>query len=449
MNLPDPYPVLPWHRPCRGRVRPPGSKSLTNRALVLGALANGPVRLRGALFSRDSRILMQALRNLGFVLIVSEEKKEVRIHGQNGSIPRREADLHVGNAGTAARFLTALVCLREGGRYRFDGDAEMRRRPMDGLIRALQRLGARFTFQAEEGKIPFTVETGGLVSGLWEVEAGASSQMLSALLMVAPFTGREVHIHCERVRPPFVEMTRRLMARFGVPVEGSPTKGFSIPPMPVVSPDSGEYSVEADATAASYFLSLPLLVGGHLAIEGLATDSLQGDLAYAGVLRECGLRVQVVDDAWCIQYVTIEGAPRERVFDFEFFSDTFLTFAAVAPFLPFPVRITGIGHTRFQECDRVEAAAAALQTAGAEVRVEGDDLCIGKIATNPPEKALVETCRDHRVAMAFALAGCRDRRGAAAPWLWIRDPACVGKTYPAFFAELERLYRIAHDGKSS
>ena len=445
MDLPDPYWIPPWQAPCTGRVRPPGSKSLTNRALVLGALAEGPVCLRGALFSRDSRLLVDALRELGFVIEENEPEGWIRIEGRGGAIPFAEASLRVGNAGTAARFLAALVCLRRGGQYHFDGDEEMHRRPMDGLLQALAALGARFTFHGEPGKLPFTVETNGLRPGRWQVDARASSQMLSALLMVAPLAGGEVRLRCAQVRPAFVEMTRRLMVLFGAGVEGAPRDGFRILPSRLRAPANGVYRIEADATAASYFLALPFLVGGELFLEGIPAGSLQGDLAFAEVMKECGLRVETAADGWCVRYETTTSEGGERVFDFTSFSDTFLTFAALAPFLPFPVRITGVGHTRFQECDRVAAAAAALRAMGARVRVQGDDICIGKLTTFPDGGCRVETRRDHRVAMSFALAGCRDRRGDGRPWLGVRDPACVGKTFPSFFRELDKLYRLSHD----
>jgi 3-phosphoshikimate 1-carboxyvinyltransferase len=269
--------------------------------------------------------------------------------------------------------------------------------------------------------------------------------MLSALLMVAPFAGGEVSLRCDHVRPAFVEMTQRLMGLFGAVVEGSPGEGFLVQPSSLRGPGDGLYQVEADATAASYFIALPFLTGGELLIEGIGTASLQGDLAFAGVMEECGLRAEPAEDGWRIRYASTRDDAGERAFDFASFSDTFLTFAAVAPYLPFPVRIRGVGHTRFQECDRVEAAAAALRAMGARVRVDGDDLCVGGLTAFPEGGCLVETRRDHRVAMSFALAGCRDRRGDGLPWLCVRDPACAGKTFPSFFAELEKLYRTSHD----
>lgn len=445
MILPDPYAIPVWTRPCRGSVRVPGSKSLTNRALILAALSAQAVRLEGALFSRDSALLVANLRALGFKVEEDRPRNRLTVHGAAGRIPVDEAELFVGNAGTAARFLTAFVCLHPGGTFAFDGDPEMRERPMGGLVDALEGLGARFSFGGKPGHFPFRVTTSGLRGGDWRVEAGASSQMLSALMMVAPFAGGGVRLRADRVRPAFVEMTARIMQDFGARIEGSPEIGYTVAPLSAYERPSGVLDIEPDVTAASYFMALPFATGGELTIEGMPRRSLQGDVAFADVLRDLGFDIAEVPDGWRVRP---PSTPRghERRFSFERFSDTFLTLAALAPLLPFPVEISGIAHTRLQETDRVAAMAAELRRTGAEVDEREDALRINPYAANGLDLPVqVHTYKDHRVAMAFAILGCHNRFANGRSWIEILDPSCCGKTFPDFFGQLQKLYLECHD----
>lgn len=446
--LPDPYPVLPWTAPCRGQVRVPGSKSLTNRALILAALAEGQTRLRGALFSRDSHLLIQGLEALGFSIEADPGAQAITVKGQGGRIPNAKARLFVGNAGTAARFLTALVCLHPRGHYSFDGDAEMYRRPMGGLIDTLASAGAQFVFHGEPGCFPFEVRTGGLKGGNLQVDAGASSQMLSALMMIAPLAEDPVRIKAQGARPAFVEMTAGLMRQFGIQIEGSPTTGYSVPGSQAwAPPEGGAFAIEPDVTAASYFLTLPAVVGGSLTVQGLGSDLLQGDSAYISVLQSLGLGIEQDARGWSVGTVAAPSSD-PRLFNFETFSDTFLSLAAVAPLFPGPIRIEGIGHTRHQETDRIHAVATELTRVGAVVREGGDFLDIQPFPDGfapPAPRVRVQTYRDHRVAMSFAILGCSPRFGSAMPWLEIADPGCCGKTFPGFFGVLQDLYRFCHD----
>jgi 3-phosphoshikimate 1-carboxyvinyltransferase len=446
--LPDPYPVAPWTAPCRGKVQVPGSKSLTNRALLLAALAEGETQLTGALFSRDSQLLVDGLEALGFDIQCDPQAASITVKGAGGGIPAAEADLFIGNAGTAARFLTAFVCLREGGRYTFDGDEEMYRRPMAGLIETLQGLGAEFVFLGEPGCFPFEVRTRGLPGGNWRLDASASSQMLSALLMVAPHVRDEVRITATGARPAFVQMTAGLMRQFGIDLAGDPVSGYTVPGgQGIRPPGGGKFPIEPDVTAASYFLTLPMVVGGSLTVAGLGSQLLQGDADYIGVLESLGLQIVPSAEGWTAT-AGAQPARAPREFNFETFSDTFLTLAAVAPLLPCPVRITGIGHTRHQETDRIHAMAAELQALGATAREEGAALAIEPFPSGfTPSASMhtVRTYRDHRVAMSFAILGCSPRLGNAGPWLAIADPACCGKTFPGFFGVLGNLYRNCHD----
>jgi 3-phosphoshikimate 1-carboxyvinyltransferase len=416
----DSLPILPFTRPVRGQVMLPGSKSLTNRALLLGALGEGRVTLTNALFSRDTRLMVAALRALGFLIETNEPARILRIDGRNGEIPAGEAEIDVGNAGTVARFLTAFVCLRQDGVYHFTGDEEMRRRPIGPLLDALGAQGA----QATARTFPFTLRTTGLSGGDVELDASESSQLLSALLLVAPHARSPLRIRTkgETVSHPFVAMTERMIAQFASKPAG--------------------YAIEADATAASYFLALPFVAGGSVNLTGLAAgQGLQGDIGFLDVLRNAGL--SVAGDARGVEAALAAGAPRRGVTaNFNAFSDTFLTLAAIAPLLDGPTRITGIGHTRRQETDRVSGAARELRRLGQDVIEEEDALTI----TPRPlaSDVEIETYNDHRFAMSFAVLGCHDLRGDGRPWLWIRNPGCCAKTFPDFFDVLEMLWKSSH-----
>jgi 3-phosphoshikimate 1-carboxyvinyltransferase len=412
-SYPDKLPIVPFTRPVRGTLALPGSKSITNRALILAALAARPVTLRGALFSRDTVLMIEALRALGFAVQADESARTIVVQGRGGGIPNRTARLFVGNAGTAARFLTALVCLRPDGVYHFDGDEAMRRRPIGPLLDALATQGAT----ADARAFPFTLRTAGLAGGVVEVDASESSQLLSALLLVAPQARAplDVRLRGATVSEPFVAMTRRMVEQFAAP--------------------PSDYVIEGDATAASYFAALALLTHGAVCLEGLhaGPDALQGDVGFLRLLERGGHLEHKAD------LVVAGRARRGLTADFNAFSDTFLTLAALAPLLDGPTRITGIAHTRKQETDRVAGAARELRKLGQHV-VETDDAL--EIHPRPlPSEAEIETYHDHRFAMSFAILGCHDRHGDGRPWLTIRDPACCAKTFPAFFDLLEGLRR--------
>ena len=401
MSLPDPLPIPPFTRPVRGAVTLPGSKSITNRALLLAALSDGPVTLTNALFSRDTEIMAAALNQLGIKVETDAKTRTMRVAGQGGKIPVTNARLHVGNAGTAARFLTALVCLRAGGEYHFDSDPAMYRRPIGGLLDALASQGAT----ASARNFPFTLRTTGLAGGVVEVDASESSQLLSALLLVASKarTNLTVKLKGETVSQPFIAMTERMVRQFAA--------------------RPSAYAIEGDATAATYFQALPLVVGGSLALPGLQSPatSLQGDAVFVDVLARVRARSGNV--------LLTE--------DFHAISDTFLTLAALAPLLPGPTRITGIAHTRKQETDRVAGMARELRKLGQEVIETEDSLTITPRPLTPG--AQIETYHDHRFAMSFGILGCHDLHGDGRPWLSVKDPGCCAKTFPNFFELLESL----------
>jgi 3-phosphoshikimate 1-carboxyvinyltransferase len=239
-------------------------------------------------------------------------------------------------------------------------------------------------------------------------------------------------------------MTLQLMQRFGAQTSGSALDQMRVAKMTSYMPPAAAFAIEPDVSAASYFISLPLVVGGELFIHGLKQDMLQGDLAFVEVMRHFGLHTETSPDGWSVRYGA--AAQRSRRFDFHTFSDTFLTLAALAPLLPLPIAIDGIGHTRFQETDRIHAMTTGLTALGCEVVESDSSLEVVKFNyQNGGTVPLLETFRDHRVAMSFAIAGCRNMRGDGTPWLALKDPGCCGKTFPRFFDELESLYQKSHD----
>ena len=418
MNTPLPasLPILPFTRPVRGSVTLPGSKSITNRALILAALSRRTVTLQGALFSRDTRIMVAALKALGFAVETDETALTITITGRGGEIPAREATLHVGNAGTAARFLTAFVCLQPDGVCHFDGDEAMRRRPIGALLSALEGQGA----SASARRFPFTLKTAGLRGGPVELDASESSQLLSALLLVAPHarTALTVKLKGATVSKPFVTMTERVVRQFAA--------------------GPSAYAIEGDATAASYFAALAAVTRGTLEIRGLnlAADALQGDAAFYRLLETNHLI------AWSGHAVTAGNRRAGITADFNDFSDTFLTLAALAPLLEGPTKISGIAHTRQQETDRVAGMARELRQLGQHV-IETEDAL--EIHPRPLATGVeIETYHDHRFAMSFAILGCHDLRNDGRPWLAIKDPACCAKTFPAFFDQLASIRDDSH-----
>ena len=428
MPLPDFLPIPPFALPVQGEAILPGSKSLTNRALLLAALSTAPVTLTGALFSEDTQLMAEALRKLGFAVSTDSAAGTIALEGQNGaysdtSTRTAPVELFVGLAGTAARFLTALCASAPRGVYRIDGVPQMRKRPMKPLIEALRALGVPISCLGEEGFFPLEIQGGGLRGGAVALDASESSQLLSALLMIAPCARDPIRVTLTgSVRRTFVEMTLRLMEEFGVSVprasEGRtfavPTRGYRAPAI---------YAIEPDATAASYFQALPLVVGGTLQLPGLRLPGagLQGDSAFIEVIQRARLRP--------------DGQTLSE--NFHEISDTFLTLAAIAPLLNGPTHISGIAHTRKQETDRVSGMANELRRLGQDV-IEVEDALT--IVPRPLRSGqTVETYGDHRFAMSFGILGSRDLNADGRPWLTIADPGCCAKTFPHFFELLASL----------
>lgn len=439
-------PIVPFRQALEGEVILPGSKSITNRVLVLAALSEGTVTIHNASFCEDSLIMVEALRALGFSIHLEPEDFRIVVNGRGGLIPNAEAKIDVGNAGTVARFLTAVVSLHPGGSYYMDGSVAMRGRPMLDLLEPLQALGAvRVIYHEEYGHFPFTLKTYGFSGGEMVVDVSKSSQMLSALLLIAPIAVKSSVIFLKRgsVDLPFIRMTLGMMMEFGQHYlrEGCFFNGgyhfLGNTPYDLAS---GDYFVEPDITAGSYFFALTAIIGGELKFPGLKGGvMLQGDEYFCNVLTDQGLVVEKADDFWVVRsggLHSLENSLEFREINFNAFSDTFLTYAAIVPLFKKVVCIQGIGHTRYQECDRISAVVRELRKLNQDVLENEDAITIYPKDLIP---ASIETYGDHRIAMSFAVLGSYDLLGNGEPWVVIRDPSCCRKTFPNFFSVLSDL----------
>lgn len=410
--------------PLRAKIRPPGSKSITNRALVCAALARGESLLTGALESDDTQVMIEGLRQLRLALRHDRGARTIRVTGCDGRPPAASADLLLGNSGTTVRFLTALVTLGHGV-YRLDGTPRMRERPIQDLLDALQQLGADAASEAGSGCPPVVVHAAGLRGGRAEVAGNISSQFLSAVLLAAPYATSDVvlSVRGELVSKPYVMMTLAVMRAFGVDV----ACGNSSLRVPAPQSYRGcTYAIEPDASAASYFFAAAAIAGGSVTVEGLCRNSLQGDVAFCDCLRQMGCEVIDGDTS-----ITVEGRPLHGVdVDMNAISDTVQTLAAVALFAQGPTTIRNVGHIRHKETDRIAALANELRKFGAEIEQWADGL---RITPKPLHAATIDTYDDHRMAMSMALVGL------AVPSVVIRDPCCTSKTYPEFFNDLAGL----------
>ena len=321
---------------------------------------------------------------------------------------------------------------------------------MSGLLDALAALGAAdFEFHGQPGHFPFTLTSHGYRGGSARVDARASSQILSALLLSGAGDQAGLELICPEVRPAYVAITLKMREAFGAePLAAAADGHYQLAPLAYVSP--GTYAIEPDISAASYFLALTLMLGGALRIPQLGPDPLQGDARFAEVLAYHGLQVDADEAEWRVSRAPAEVIEREhREIDFNAFSDTFLTYAAIAPLLGGSVRITGIGHTRQQETDRIAGMAAELSKLGQLVKEEDDALTVmpkpnelrarARAARSRGELLEMETYEDHRFAMSFGILGSYDLLGDGEAWLAIRNPDCCGKTFPQFFQALEAL----------
>lgn len=413
------------------KVSVPGSKSLTQRALLAAALAEGESLLQGPLDSEDTRHLRTALRSLG--LAVEDRDPGVwRIVGCGGRLQAPDAPIYLGNNGTATRFLTSVAALAEGT-VRITGDERMAERPIAPLLAALSGWGVDISCDRQNGCPPLTLHAQGIRGGLARLAAGKSSQYLSSLLLVAPYARNQAEIAVEGplYSRPYVEMTLAVMRDFGVAVQASADLTHFV--IPSGSFRARNYAIEGDASSASYFFAAAAICGGQVQVENLPAPSLQGDAKFVQLLERMGCTVE--QGASGVRVTGQPGALRGIEADMGDMPDVAPTLAVVAAFAQGETRILDIAHLRVKECDRVSAVASELRRLGVEVREEEDALFIQGQGGADLHSARIQTYRDHRIAMSLALAGLR------VPGVEIEGEDCVAKSFPDFwdrFAELEK-----------
>ncbi len=405
----------------------PGSKSITNRALLLAALSDGECRLNGALFSDDSRHFLSCVQALGIRADADEEKKSVVVGGLGGDIPNREASIYVGSAGTAARFITAFLGVSKGNFY-LDSSEQMKKRPMAPLLKALRELGCQVICAEEEGHFPFRLISDGVKTNEISVDIGDSSQFLSALLISAACIEDGLKIKVLGTHGmSYINITTEMMKKFGVGVERSAEDIFYVPGGQNYS--LSEYDIEPDMSAAAYFYAAAAILGCSVTVNGVHRGMLQGDEKFLDVLEQMGCKVKETSKGVCV--TGPEGGKIHGVdVDMSAFSDQALTLAAIAPFADSPVCIRGIGHIRHQECDRINAIVDSCARMG--IKTEEFDGGI-RIFPGEPKTANIQTFEDHRVAMSFAVTGLR------ASGITIENPMCCRKTFENFFEVLEEM----------
>jgi 3-phosphoshikimate 1-carboxyvinyltransferase len=426
MDLDGPLPIPPLPRGPEMVWRVPGSKSITNRALVLAALADGESRLEGVLASDDTRHMRAALEAMG-IPIREEGSTTLVVQGGRGRLKAPAGALYVGNSGTTVRFLAALAALIDGQTTLY-GDEAMARRPLDVLVDGLRQLGLRV--DCETGCPPLTVFGGRLPGGQVTMRGDKSSQYFSALLMACGLAEAPVEIRLTSplVSRPYVDITRRMIEDFGGRLDVTPD-GFRVHPVGVYR--ARHYTIEPDASSASYPFALAAASGGRIEVPGLGSDALQGDYAFVDVLARAGAEVEKLAGSTVVRGT---GVLRGLEVDMHHISDTVMTLAALAPLCAGSTRIFNVANIRIKETDRLAATAAELSRIGQGV-AQGDDWLA--IDPAPIAPATVHCYDDHRMAMSFAVLG------AVRSGIRIENPRCVAKTYPGFFEDLSRAYGAA------
>lgn len=413
-------------------VEVPGSKSMTNRALLMAALADGETTLDGVLFSDDSRHFLASLTALGFKLEIDEVQKRVTVTGLNGRIPVTTGEIDVGSAGTAARFLTAMLGMAEGV-FTIQASEQMKRRPMKPLFDVLTDMGAGIVCLEQEGCLPIRITGIGGRAALdsacgVRLDISKSTQFLSALLLISPMIKQGLHIEItsERKDGSYIRITRRMMERLGAAVGFD---GRCYDTAPGISYRAGAGRIEPDVSAACYFYAAAALTGGRALVKNVTRACMQGDLQFLEVLAGMGCRVNELPDG-----IEVQGPAGGRLkgvtVDMKDFSDQAMTLAALAPFADGPVRIENVGHIRGQESDRIHAIVTELRRLGISCREEEDAVTV---VPGQPSAGVVETYDDHRMAMAFSLIGLRT------DGIEIANPECCRKTFEDYFEILEAL----------
>ena len=431
-GYPDFLDLGPFDR-AAGIVRLPGSKSISNRILLLAALAEGRTQIHNLLASDDVDRMVEALSLLG-VKITGSRQDVVVVEGCSGSFPVKQADLFLGNAGTAFRPLTAALAIC-GGHYKLSGVPRMHERPIGDLVDALRSLGADIHYLGNEGFPPLEIRPGTpRDASKVQIRGDVSSQFLTALLMALPLAGRQVAIEVEGdlISKPYIDITLNLMSRFGVTIQRAGWSSFSIPAgSRLKSP--GEVFVEGDASGASYFLAAGAIGGGPVRVEGVGRGSIQGDVAFADALAQMGARIGMSEN-WIEAAAPLDGRLRAFDLDLNAIPDAAMTLAVAALFADGTSRLRNIGSWRVKETDRIAAMAIELRKLGAQVE-EGPDF----LAVTPPSgarligAAAIQTYDDHRIAMCFSLAAL------GGVTVRINEPRCVAKTFPDYFERFAEI----------
>jgi len=419
----------------QGIVRLPGSKSISNRTLLLAALAHGTTQIYDLLASDDTHVMLMALQKLGVQWEQVGETQNYIVHGVSGVLPVHQADLFMGNAGTAIRPLAAALAVI-GGDYTLHGVSRMHERPIGDLVDALNSVGAQIEYTGEPGFPPLHIRRGHIHAQRLQVKGNVSSQFLTALLMAAPLMAREhavvIEVVGDLISKPYIEITLNLMRRFGVSVERSGWQSFTIASgQHYVSP--GSIHVEGDASSASYFLAAGAIAGGPVRVEGVGRDSIQGDVRFVDALEQMGASITMGDN-WI--EAKSNGVLKAIDADFNHIPDAAMTIAVAALYADGPSTLRNIGSWRVKETDRIAAMATELRKIGATVE-EGADY----LRVVPPaviQSATIDTYDDHRMAMCFSLASLDGaaRRGNVTR---INDPKCVAKTFPDYFDAFAKI----------
>ncbi|MBC7500699.1 MAG: 3-phosphoshikimate 1-carboxyvinyltransferase [Herminiimonas sp.] len=413
----------------RGTVRLPGSKSISNRTLLLAALATGTTQIKDLLASDDTHVMLMALQKLGIKWEQNGASQDYVVHGSAGTLPVHQADLFMGNAGTAIRPLTAALAVI-GGDYTLHGVSRMHERPIGDLVDALNAIGARITYTGVAGYPPLHIQRGRFTEQRLQVRGNVSSQFLTALLMAAPLMARDhpvsIDVIGDLISKPYIEITLNLMRRFGVTVERDGWQSFTIPAaQQYTSP--GTIHVEGDASSASYFLAAGVIAGGPVRVAGVGRDSIQGDVRFVEALQQMGATITMGDN-WI--EAQSNGILKAIDADFNHIPDAAMTIAVAALYADGTSMLRNIGSWRVKETDRLAAMAIELRKLGAVIEEGADYLRITPPAAIRP--ATIDTYDDHRMAMCFSLASL-DGAALRGNKIRINDPGCVAKTFPDYF----------------
>ncbi len=403
----------------------PGSKSITNRALIAGALARGKTLVKNVLFSDDTIYMIEALTTLGIPITVDKGRGTVEIEGKENT--ELMGKCFVGNAGTVMRFLPSFIAVK-GGEVELHGEERMKERPIGELVDVLRQLGADISYPEREGYPPIRVKASGLKGGKISMKGSTSSQFISSVLLCAPYCKADVYLNIEEepVSRPYIDITMGVMQDFGVEVENCLYRSFFIRAGQKYM--GREYTVESDCSSASYFFAAAAIAGGDVTVENINPDSLQGDIRFVDIIEKMGAKVERGRDFIRVSAGKLKGIS----IDMNDIPDMAQTLAVISLFADGPTEIRNVFNLRLKETDRLRALTNELAKLGAEVEEKEDGLAI--YPSSDYKAADIDTYNDHRMAMSFAIAGLK------ISGVRISNPGCVSKTFPGFFQELEKLY---------